>query len=116
MKDDVTETLRTTAQILDCFLAQYEPLRERPWTLPPGSPLAGDDAKTDPYQVSHSAQHAIQAAVDHLHRLRSSLSQYENPERPTLLLHSYGSFTLLRGALENGARTVWLLAPTTRAS
>ncbi|MER7671224.1 hypothetical protein ABTY61_22540 [Kitasatospora sp. NPDC096128] len=63
MKDDVTETLRATAQILDRFLAQYEPLRETPWTVPPGSPLAGDDAKTDPYQVSHSAQHAIQAAI-----------------------------------------------------
>ncbi|MFD8781300.1 hypothetical protein [Kitasatospora sp. NPDC059599] len=114
MDDDVTAHLRATVQTLDNFLFQYEPLREMHWRVPPGSSLAGDDARTDPYQVSHSAQHAIQAAVDHLHCLRSSLTQYEDTERMTLLLYSYGSSTLLRGALENSARAVWLLAPTSR--
>ncbi|MET8630280.1 hypothetical protein ABZW30_42350 [Kitasatospora sp. NPDC004669] len=114
MKDDVTEHLRATTHHLDNFLAWYEPLRESHWRVPPGSSLAGDDAKTDPYQVSHAAQHAIQTAVDHLHCLRSSLVQHENTGQMTLLLHSYGSFTLLRGALENSARAVWLLAPAGR--
>ncbi|MFD7451805.1 hypothetical protein [Kitasatospora sp. NPDC059827] len=114
MDDDVTAHLRATVQTLDTFLLAYEPLREMHWKVPAGSSLAGDDARTDPYQVSHSAQHAIQAAVDHLHCLRSSLTEHEGTERMALLLHSYGSFTLLRGALENGARAVWLLAPTSR--
>ncbi|MDH6137986.1 hypothetical protein P3T37_007429 [Kitasatospora sp. MAA4] len=114
MEDDDTEQLRATVASLDRLLEQYEPLRELHWQVPSGSPLAGDDAKTDPYQVSHSVQHAVQAAADHLHCLRSSLVQHMDAERVTLVLHTYGSFTLLRGALENSARAVWLLAPASR--
>ncbi|PRX96238.1 hypothetical protein CLV72_108245 [Allonocardiopsis opalescens] len=87
------------------------------WRVQERSSLAGDDAKSDPYQVSHAAWHALTVAVDHLSCLRSSLSQQMSRENTELSItvHIYAPSTLLRGAFENAARAVWLLGPGSRA-
>ncbi|MGI5133875.1 hypothetical protein [Streptomyces sp. CA-106110] len=95
----------------------YEALTAAPssaWDVQPRSPLAGDDAKTNPYQVSHLAQQAITVAADHLHCLRRSLIGDQQGDEITVTLHTYAQATLLRAAFENGARAVWLLAPGKR--
>ncbi|MXM66105.1 hypothetical protein GR925_22300 [Streptomyces sp. HUCO-GS316] len=79
-----------------------------------GSDLADDDAKTNPYQVSHVAWQALTVASDHLNALRRSLVGDQRGDHITVTLHPYAQATLLRGAFENGARAVWLLAPGKR--
>jgi hypothetical protein len=81
----------------------------------PGSPLAGDDKKADPFHVSHAVASAIRVAVDHAHSLQRLMTSCESchPEQLTFGLNSY--YSLLRGALENAARAVWMLAPESRS-
>jgi len=85
------------------------------WQVLAGSDLAGDDAAAHPHQVSAAAWAAISAAVSHAGCLRDSLFVWEGPERVTARLHVYGQLALVRGALENACRAVWLLAPPDRA-
>lgn len=82
--------------------------------MQPGSALAGDDTKTDPYQLSHSVRHALTVAVDHLHCLRSSLVTESTGKHKSVSIHSHAQSSLIRGAIENGARAVWMIAPTSR--
>ncbi|MFB7124287.1 hypothetical protein [Kitasatospora sp. NPDC056273] len=84
------------------------------WRVEAGSALAGDDARTNPYQLSHSAHHALVVAVDHLRALAALVSGTENAGHREMLLPTHAPFTLLRAALENAARAVWLLGPASR--
>jgi hypothetical protein len=95
----------------------YEALTQsnsKGWEVQTGSALAGDDAKTDPFQVSHNAWSALSVAVDHLHCYRSSLVGEQHGTNLRLTLHTHAQYSLLRGAFENSARAVWLLAPPKR--
>jgi hypothetical protein len=95
----------------------WEELTSNPsdaWQAQAGSALAGDDAKTNPYQLSHAAWHALTVAVDHLHCLRSSLAGDLKGDRLSVRIHTHAQSSLIRGAIENGARAVWLLGPTRR--
>lgn len=82
--------------------------------MEPGSPLVGDDAKTAPHHLSHSAHHALVVAVDHLQALAALMGGVERDGRREVLVNTHPPFTLLRAALENAARAVWLLGPTLR--
>jgi len=85
------------------------------WIVQPGSPLAVDDAATAPrHQLSSYAWNAITVAVDHLHCLRRSLVENNDTDRPTVFIHTHAQASLLRGALENAARVIWLLGPELR--
>ncbi|MFB9961488.1 hypothetical protein [Sinosporangium siamense] len=84
------------------------------WDVQSGSALAGDDAKTDPYQISHSVRHALTVAVDHLNCLRSSLIVEMEKDRASVSIHTHAQSSLIRGAIENGARAVWMIGPTSR--
>ncbi|MFJ8112364.1 hypothetical protein [Streptomyces sp. NPDC096132] len=84
------------------------------WQVQPGSALAGDDAKTNPYQVSHNAWNALSVAVDHLHCYRSTLVGEQKGSEVPITLYTHGQYSLLRGAFENSARAVWTLAPPKR--
>ncbi|MFJ9525055.1 hypothetical protein [Streptomyces cyaneofuscatus] len=87
------------------------------WVVDPGSPLGIDDARIDPYHLSHLAWQALGVGVDHLQCLRSSLigDQQGGSSSPmNVTLHIYAPATLLRAAFENACRAVWLLAPTKR--
>ncbi|MBX9420849.1 hypothetical protein [Streptomyces lateritius] len=84
------------------------------WQVQPGSALAGDDAKSHPHEVSHSAWHALTVAVDHLQCLRSSILAEQSATQATALIHTHAQASLVRGAFENSARAVWLLGPANR--
>ena len=80
----------------------------------PGSSLAGDDRHSDPYHVSHAVWHALVIAVDHLVCLHDAVVACRDHEPPTVRLHTYAPFTMLRASLENASTAVWLLAPNQR--
>ena len=73
----------------------------------PGSSLAGDDKATDRYPVSAAAVGVLLSAVNHIHAVRTLIVEAKK-------VHPNAPLTLLRGALENAATAVWLLAPTSR--
>lgn len=79
-----------------------------------GSALTGDDATSDPYQVSHSAWHALTVAVDHLQCLRSSILAEQTATHASTVIHTHAQASLVRGVFENAARAVWLLGPANR--
>ncbi|MFC1438025.1 hypothetical protein ABUW04_07115 [Streptacidiphilus sp. N1-10] len=114
MDEEETQLLRNSLTYIEILLTRYEPRRETAWRVQPGSSLAGDDARTDPYHLSHSVQHALQVAIDHVQCLRSSLVERMDADKASVVLHTHGQATLLRGALENSARAVWLIAPPQR--
>ena len=84
------------------------------WAPESGSDLARDDRAAHPYGVSHAAWAAISAAVSHLGCLRDSLFIQTGPAAFEARLHTHGQFTLVRGALEDASRAVWLLEPDDR--
>ncbi|QMU74773.1 hypothetical protein GXW83_02240 [Streptacidiphilus sp. PB12-B1b] len=113
---DEQEYLRALLSRLETVKA-FQELTSTPtpaWTVEPGSPLAGDDAKTAPYQVSQLAWQALLVSSDHLYCLRRTLIGDQQGKKITVTMHIYAQATLLRGAYENAARAVWLLAPTSR--
>ena len=118
MRAEEDRDLRELLSLLDKVSAWRELVGspEAAWQVQPGSALAGDDAKSDPYQVSHSAWHALTVAVDHLQCLRSSLVSEFTDRSASVSIHTHAQSSLLRGAFENGARAVWLLGPTSRLS
>lgn len=73
----------------------------------PGSSLAGDDKASDPYPVSAAATSVLISAVNHIHAVRTLIVEAKK-------VHPNAPLTLLRGALENAATAVWLLAPKSR--
>ncbi|WP_030911052.1 hypothetical protein [Streptomyces sp. NRRL F-5126] len=108
--------IRRVLALLDRAKA-YQNLTEsdsKEWQVQPGSALAGDDAKTDPYQVSHNAWIALTVAVDHLHCFRSTFASSPRDDSVSITLHTHGQYSLLRGAFENSARAVWMLGPSQR--
>jgi hypothetical protein len=113
---DEQQELRKLVQLLE-RAQPWEELTGNPsdiWRVQPGSALAGDDAKTNPYQLSHAAWHALTVAVDHVHCLRTSLLGELKGSHLLVQIHTHAQSSLVRGAIENGARAVWLLGPATR--
>jgi HAMP domain-containing protein len=84
-------------------------------TPEPGSSLAGDDRDTEPFQVSHAATTAIGVATDHLHCLLQSVVSGSGTTDVKITTRPWALYSLLRGAVENAATAIWLLAPTSRA-
>ncbi|MBE8476133.1 hypothetical protein [Streptomyces justiciae] len=108
--------LRRILSLLDSA-RPYESLTQtdsKQWQVQPGSALAADDAKTDPYQISHNAWNALSVAVDHLHCFRSTFAGDPQGNSVSITLHTHGQYSLLRGAIENSARAVWMLGPALR--
>ena len=77
----------------------------------PGRDLAYDDRRANPYPVSHAAWAAMLAAVSHLACLRDSLFHWTGSDQVEARIHTHGQFSLVRGALENASRAVWMLEP-----
>ncbi len=82
----------------------------------PGSALTEDDALTKPFHLSHSAWHALVVAVDHLRCLRWALDGEVRENQVRFRIGTHSPRTVLRGAIENGARAVWLLMPDSRST
>ncbi|MGW0992380.1 hypothetical protein [Streptomyces sp. NPDC002520] len=108
--------LRRILALLDSA-RPYESLTQsdsKQWHVQPGSALAWDDAKTDPYQLSHNVWNARSVAVDHLHCFRSTFAGDPQDNSVSITLHTHGQYSLLRGAFEISARAVWMLGPRQR--
>jgi hypothetical protein len=73
----------------------------------PRSPLRGDDDRSHPHDLSHTAWRHLSTAVDHLSCLQVLLGDAK-------VIHKDAPFTLVRGALENACGAVWLLQPPRR--
>lgn len=115
MTPDEQKHLRALLTLLDST-KKYEPMtqdRSNAWTVQPRSSLSGDDAKSHPHEVSQGVWHALTVSVDHFQCLRSSLVREEG-KRVSTVIHMNGQYSLIRGALENAARALWILQPGNR--
>lgn len=74
------------------------------WEVHPGSAMAADDVRTNPYHLSHAARSLLGSAIDHLHAIANLIDQAR-------VMHPWAHFTLARGTLEIASIAVWLLAP-----
>jgi hypothetical protein len=101
------------AQQLQSLLLDVENWRKR-WEVgalgrpvETGSSLAGDDRRSDPYQVSHAIIQLTTVAVDHLHALKVLVGDARK-------LHNSAPYTLVRSAIEAASTALWILAPRDR--
>lgn len=74
----------------------------------PRSPLARDNAWSDPYQVSHAVMAGIVSGTDHMHALKTLVVDAQK-------LHWAAPASLVRGCLENMATAFWILHPRSRS-
>lgn len=116
MTDEEDQYLRKLLALLDGArrFDTYTHENKGQWQVQPRSSLAGDDAKSHPHQVSHSAWHALTVAVDHLQCLRSSVLAERSATHASTVIHTHAQASLVRGVFENSARAVWLLEPANR--
>ncbi|MFE4574612.1 hypothetical protein [Streptomyces chartreusis] len=116
MTDEEDQYLRQLLTVLDNArrFDAYTHENKGQWQVQPRSSLAGDDAKSHPHQVSHSAWHALTVAVDHLQCLRSSVLAEQSATHASTVIHTHAQASLVRGVFENSARAVWLLGPANR--
>jgi hypothetical protein len=98
-------------ELLKILRVSEEWMAAKPTTVENGSSFSGDDAKTEPFQLSHGVAQSITNAVDHLHCFRMALTGTGDS---VLRLHTYAPFTLLRGAIENAAIAVWVMSSNNR--
>lgn len=77
------------------------------WRVAPGSPMSADDARTDPYHLSHAARSLLSSAIDHLHAIANLIEGAR-------VLHPMAQFTLARGAIETAGTATWMLTPSSR--
>lgn len=77
------------------------------YSISPGSALAGDDARCQPYHASHAVKTNITAAVDHLHALCVLVLN-------SGFMHLAAPATVARGALECASTAVWIASPSSR--
>lgn len=110
-QDDLYELLRLLVEHLGPWT---ELIEAPPPACNPGGDLAGDDAQTAPYHVSHTAWHALAVAVAHGRCLRSSLIGEQAEDRISMRIDPYGQAAMVRGAIENAARAVWMIGPESR--
>jgi hypothetical protein len=106
---DEEQQLRTLGQALEIVPGWVTLTSSPPLRLVAGSDLAYDDRRAHPYQVSHAVWAAMFAGVSHLAVLRDSLFHATGPDRVEARIHTHGQFSLVRGALENASRAIWML-------
>lgn len=112
MKPEDDKHLRLLLRLLE-GVKEYED-RPRAVAVQPRSSLWGDDRKVHPYEVSQGISHALMVSVDHFHCLRSSLAQLNEGGESATVIRMHSQYTLIRGALENAARALWVLDHTNR--
>ena len=67
-----------------------------------GSVLDVADALTEPHQVSHLLGYLLHTAVDHLHALKTLMTDAKAQ-------HTFAPFTLIRGSIEAASTALWIL-------
>lgn len=94
---------------IDHTQATLDNADSRHFDVHPRSPLAADNRKTDPFQVSHEAAHLTVNAVGHLHAIGCLI-------RESKALHNGPPFALARASIESSASVVWMLSPANRST
>lgn len=72
------------------------------WNVASGSLLDVVDALTEPHQVSHLIGYLLHTAVDHLHALKTLMSDAKAQ-------HTFAPYTLIRGSIEAASTALWIL-------
>jgi len=86
------------------------------WATQPGTPLAGDDRATRPFQLSHAVQLLLNAGIDNLNGVRHlTFGRPDHDHGGQMILHQAAHYVLARGAIENFATALWMLGPRRRA-
>lgn len=100
------EQAQAALQKIDSYAAELVERSETEsgFAVTPSSELARDDARCQPYHVSHAARTSLSAAVDHLHAMCVQVLR-------TGVLHLYAPASLARGALECASTAIWLTRP-----
>ena len=89
--------------------------QDKQWTTRPGTPLAGDDRNTRPYQLSHAVQMLLVAGIDNLNGVRHvTFGRPGHDYGGVVVLHQATHYVLARSAIENFATALWLLGPRQR--
>ncbi len=96
-----------TDWLIEQVLKWNELTDRKPAEVEQGSDLHNDGAKSPVYDVGHAAYSGFAQAVDHLHANQALITEAR-------MLHSFAPFSLVRGAMDNAALAVWLLAPTSQ--
>lgn len=99
---------------IDALVARSE--HEGEWSTRPGTALAGDDAKSAPYQTSHAVQMLLNAGIDNLNGVRHLIFGRPEGAQAQPVLHQAAHFLLARGAIENLATALWILGPRQRSA
>ncbi|MEV0794500.1 hypothetical protein [Kribbella sp. NPDC050459] len=102
---DVSRKWLEMAPLIDRMMERVGTKGEFP--VEAGSPLAGDDKASDPYQTSHALRMCLTAGVDHLHAIKVLVLDQQ-------VLHVAAPSSLARGALENFGAAYWILGPRER--
>ena len=106
--------LKQLFPIVDKLLARTDG-RERALRPAPGTDLAEDDRLSAPYHVSHAVARAQMVSVDHLHALRRMTEDCSVCVPNGMTFQVTAHWALLRAALENACRAIWLLGPESRS-
>jgi hypothetical protein len=105
VEEDARKKWRELAPLLDRMMQRVGIPGEFP--IAAGSSLSGDDAASDPYQVSHVIRMCVTAGTDHLHAIKVLIVDSQ-------VVHVAAPASLARGALETLATAYWVLQPSQR--
>lgn len=99
--------------LLDANLSLYDEMNRWPKSEP-GSLLFEDDQATHPFPISNDVRYLLLVAVDNLSGLRSMILEATENGIPTLNLHVFAPYTLIRNAIECAGTALWIMAPAER--
>lgn len=105
--------MRVLLGLVDQIDAWHQRFEGKPPNPMAGSSLAGDDAASDPFHVSHAVWLALSHAVDNLHAFRV-LAVERSGSHYTVVTRPYGLWPNLRAAIENSASALYVLGPAKR--
>lgn len=96
--------------------ADLDPLFRRissPYGLKPApsGAFAEEDRVSHPFRVSHAAATALMSATDHLQAFQLLTNGCSNCSATTMNFLRTAHWSLLRAALENASRAIWILGP-----
>lgn len=107
------ENAQALLRLLDANLSLYDEMNRWPKSEP-GSLLFEDDQATYPFPISNDVRYLLVVAADNLSGLRSMILEATENGVPTLNLHVFAPYTLIRNAIECAGTALWIMAPAER--
>lgn len=107
------EYAQALLRLLDANHRLYDEMNHWPKTEP-GSLLFEDDQATYPFPISSDVRYLLLVAVDNLSGLRSMILEASENAVPTLSLHVFAPYTLIRNAIECASTALWIMEPSDR--